>query len=571
MEPWRFNFRVHATLSGSGCLSGMKSVTLILLLLAGGLLCTAQKEPDTLALRMDSIFKTYNHSSGPGCAVSIIRDGKVIFEKGYGMASLEYDVPISPGTVFDIASVSKQFTGFAISTLIQEGKISPDDDIHQYLPDLPPFGKKIRIRNLLHHTSGIRDWPQTLNYAGWRYDEIFSYTDIMRMVGHQKELDFEPGSTFSYSNTAYNLLAAIVEKVTGKSLREWEEEHIFKPLGMNATQVLDDYHKIIKQRAVSYYPQGNDFGVVSGALTAYGSSSIFSSVDDLNKWVIHFISGIRSKDPVFTRMLGGDTLNNHEKVSYGYGVDVNNNRGVYTIVHDGGWAGYRTIIINFPEENLSLILLGNTSDFDPTGYAYLVAGLFLKDKLQPEPKRENLNNLPTVQVDTVLMKKYTGTFQLGTGWYVTFTLENGKFMVQANGEDKFSTEAKSDSVFWVPAYGSSMNFKRSGNGPVNELRYRTINAKRVIPLQHTISQLQQYTGTFYSEELETQYQLSLVKDKLMLHHMRLGDYVLNPDPVTDDLLSGPIGTLHFLRNDKHAITGFRLSGGRVRNILFDKR
>src|SRR5258708_29182402 len=549
----------------------MKSITSLSLLLASGLLCAAQNKPNMLPASMDWIFKSYNHSSGPGCAVSIIRNGKVIFEKGYGMANLEYDVPISRTTIFDIASVSKQFTGFAISTLIQEGKISPDDDIHQYLPDLPQFGKKICIRNLIHHTSGIRDWPQTLNYAGWRYDEIFSYADIMRMVKHQKELDFEPGSKFSYSNTAYNLLAAIIEKVTGKSLRAWEEEHIFKPLDMNATQVADDYNKIIKQRAASYYPRNNDFGVVPGALTAYGSSSIFSSVDDLNKWVIHFTNAIRSKDPVFTRLLEGDTLNNHEKVSYGYGLDVSNNRGVYTISHDGGWAGYRTLIMNFPNENLSLILLGNISDFDPTGYAYQVAGLFFNDKLQPEPQRENMNNLPTVPVDTMLAKKYTGTFQLGPGWYVTFTLGNGKLLVQANGEDKFSTEAKSDSVFWGPAYGSSMTFKKGENGQGNPLKYRTIDAKRIMPLQRRVSQLRQFTGSFYSEELETQYQISLVNDTLILHHMRLGDYTLDPDPVAEDQLAGPIGTLHFLRNDKHEITGFGLTGGRVRNIRFNKK
>jgi len=150
---------------------------------------------------IDTLFNVYNRSGAPGVAVLIVKDGKVVFKKGYGMANLEHNIPISPTTVFDIASVSKQFTGFAISTLIQEGKISPDDDIHKYLPDVPQFGKTITIRHLIHHTSGLRDWPATLHAAGWRWDEAFTFEDIMRMVKQQKELDFEPGSQYSYSNT----------------------------------------------------------------------------------------------------------------------------------------------------------------------------------------------------------------------------------------------------------------------------------------------------------------------------------------------------------------------------------
>ena len=179
---------------------------------------------------IDAIFEKYNSKTGPGCAVAVISNGQEVYTKGFGSANLEYDIDISPSTVFDIASVSKQFTGLAISTLLQEEKIGLDDDIRKYLPDVPDFGKIITIRHLIHHTSGLRDWPQTLNVAGWRWDEVFSFQDIMRMVKNQKELDFDPGTQHMYSNTGYNLLAAIVEKVSGKSFREWTHENIFEPL-----------------------------------------------------------------------------------------------------------------------------------------------------------------------------------------------------------------------------------------------------------------------------------------------------------------------------------------------------
>src|ERR1700756_175775 len=236
------------------------------LLLACSLYSCAQVPNDVIAKKCDSIFNNYNDR--PGVAVLIIQDGKIAFEKGYGLASLEYNVPITPTTVFDIASVSKQFTGYAISTLIQEGKISPDDDIHKCLPDVPDFGKKITIRNLIHHTSGLRDWPEGLHAAGWRWEEAFGWPDIMRMVKQQKELDFEPGSQYQYSNTGYNLLAAIVEKVTGKTLPVWADENIFKPLQMNSSQVLTDYSKVIKNVAGSYY-WDNGFHKSNDMLTAW--------------------------------------------------------------------------------------------------------------------------------------------------------------------------------------------------------------------------------------------------------------------------------------------------------------
>src|SRR6201996_3456237 len=218
-------------------------ICLTSVLLACSLYSCSQVPKDVIEKKCDSIFNSYNGK--PGVAVLIVQNGKIAFEKGYGIANLEYGIKITLTTVFDIASVSKQFTGYAISTLIQQGKISPDDDIHKYLPDVPDFGKKITIRNLIHHTSGLRDWPAGLHAAGWRWEEAFGWEDIMRMVKHQKELDFEPGSRYQYSNTGYNLLAAIVQKVTGKTLPVWVKENIFDPLQMNSSQVLTDQSRVI--------------------------------------------------------------------------------------------------------------------------------------------------------------------------------------------------------------------------------------------------------------------------------------------------------------------------------------
>jgi len=521
---------------------------------------------------IDAIFEKYNTKTGPGCAIAVIHNGEVVYKKGFGLANLEYDISITPSTVFDIASVSKQFAGLAISTLVQDGKIALDDDIRKYLPEVPDFGKTITIRHLLHHTSGLRDWPQTLNVAGWRWDEVFSFEDIMRMVKNQKELDFEPGTQHMYSNTGYNLLAAIVAKVTGKSFREWTDENIFEPLHMETSHFLDNHTKVMKNLAYSYSPSGNEFVKSPTGLTAYGSSSLFTTVDDLCKWVINFDQQIAVKNPVYTRMLEDGVLINGNKVGYGYGLGLGEAGKLKTISHTGGWAGYRTIIMNFPDEKFSCIILSNAADFDSYGHALDVAKLFLKDKFITEEKNpDNVKGMPTVEVNAAFARKSTGLYELGPGWYVTITLEDNQLMTQANGEEKFPMLAKSDSSYWIEAYGASMTFVKDKNGDVNSLRYKWIqSAKRITPIPIDVTLYSNYAGTYHSEELDTDYKVDVAGGKLMLHHMRLGDFELQPDPATADQFTSQVGSILFVNNDQKKVTGFRLSGGRVKNLRFDK-
>lgn len=531
----------------------------------------AQNTNDSITSKLDTIFKNYNNLKGPGCAVAIIKNGEVIITKEYGLANLEYDIPVTPETVFDAASLSKQFTGLVIATLIQEGKISPDDDIHKYLPEVLQFGKKITVGNLLYHTSGIRDWPEALHFAGWRWDEAISFENIMQMVKHQRELNFEPSSQFSYSNTGYNLLAAIIAKVTGESLSEWETQHIFGPLGMTHTRVQDDDSNIIKRRAVSYFAEGDSFGMSKDLLTAYGSSSTYTSIIDLSKWVINFQKSLKSGNPVYTRMIKPGQLSNEKEIPYGYGLEIHEREGVQVISHDGSWSSYHSLIVNYPQEELSFILLSNAANFDPATYAAELTKMFLNHKFKPAPVPDKVKDLPSVTVSPILLKDYIGSFQLEPGWYVTFTEENGQLMVQATGEDKFPTEAKSDSIFWVPRYGADFTFYTNHKKQADSLKYRLTIAKRVIPINIPPGQLKQYTGTYYSPELESEYKFSLSNDKLFIHHMRLGDFSAEADLVIKDEFHCQLGTLQFFRNKQNKIQGYRLSGSRVKRVEFDKR
>lgn len=257
----------------------MKRMPLLLLvLLSIGSAC-AQQPPDGRAAKVDSLFAHLHKTTSPGLAVLVVQDGRVLLRKGYGMASLEHQIPITPATVFDIASVSKQFAGMAVAMLAEGGKISLDDDIRKYIPELPDFGHKITISHLVHHTSGLRDWPGALSVAGWRMDDVISFEQILTMAYRQRDLNFTPGSEYAYSNTGYNVLVEMMQRVTGKSFREWTDTHLFAPLGMHDTHFHDDHREVVVNKAYGYEQAGpGSFRALHDGLTALGSSSLYTPV-----------------------------------------------------------------------------------------------------------------------------------------------------------------------------------------------------------------------------------------------------------------------------------------------------
>lgn len=205
------------------------------------------------------LFEKWDKSDSPGCALGVYKDGQIIYKQGYGMADLENDIPITPATVFHVASMSKQFTAASIVLLAQQGKLSLNDDVHKYLPELPDFGERITIRNLIYHTSGLRDQWDLLDLAGWRYSlDLITDDDVMSVMTRQKELNFKPGDKHVYSNTGYTLLGLIVKRVSGLSLREFSTENIFEPLGMTHTHFRDDHGEIVKHNALGYEREGKD-------------------------------------------------------------------------------------------------------------------------------------------------------------------------------------------------------------------------------------------------------------------------------------------------------------------------
>ena len=257
-------------------------ITSLLLLLAG--LAYGQ-----ITARVDKLFERFNKPDSPGCAVAVVRDGRIVYEHGYGMADLDHDIPITPSTVFHVASMSKQFTATAIVLLAQEGRLSLDDPVRKYVPEVPDFGVPITLRHLIHHTSGLRDQWELLEMAGWRYSlDLITDDDVLELVSRQKELNFKPGEKFLYCNTGYTLLAQVVKRVSGKSLREFTEERIFKPLNMTSTHFRDDHAEIVKRQAYGYVPDKATFRLSVTNFDTVGATSLLTTVEDLAVWDRNF-------------------------------------------------------------------------------------------------------------------------------------------------------------------------------------------------------------------------------------------------------------------------------------------
>ena len=442
---------------------------------------------ESLEAKVDQVFAEWDRPDSPGAALSVIKDGEIIYKRGYGMANLEYDIPIAPTTIFDIASVSKQFAGFAIATLLHKGKLTLDDDIRMHLPDVPDFGTKITIRHLMHHTSGLRDWVQALVIAGGQMDDIISFKHILKMVRRQKELNFEPGTAFLYSNTGYNLLAEIVETITGDSFRDWTDANIFKPLAMTNTHFHDDHEMIVKNRAYSYLSvKDNGFKNAVNNLTALGSSSLYSTVEDLSKWVLNFDNTWVGGQAVVEQMHQRGVLNNGKQISYAFGLDIGEYRALKTAGHGGSWRGFRSHLIRFPDQKFGIVILCNLDTFNPLNLAKKIADIYLADVLAPEapqPDTQPSERTETESLTPEQLSEFEGTYyteELDTTY--TIGVQGDRLVAQHRRHDDISLTCADghfvgDAWFFPEVYftrdntGRVAGFRLTGNR-VKNLRFK---------------------------------------------------------------------------------------------------
>jgi CubicO group peptidase (beta-lactamase class C family) len=341
-----------------------------------------------VAHRLDGLLGGLCPTGAPGFSVAVMRDGKSVYEKGFGLANLEYDIPVTPQTIYHVASVSKQFTAMAVVLLEEDGKLSLEDDIHKYLPELPDYGHPVTIRQLLQHTSGIRDQWQTLALAGWRLDDIITQEQILRVLFRQKELNFVPGTRHLYSNGGYTLAAEIVKRVSGQPFPDFCKERIFDPLNMAHTHFHLDNRRIVHDRAYSYSKNGSGYQAEPLNYANVGATSLFTTAPDLVRWLDNFRDPKVGGPRAIARQQEQAVLTDGTKIDYALGVSIGSHRGFKTISHGGADAGYRSFVLWFPEQELGVAVLTGLASFDCPGTAFKVADALLEDTAQKDgPKR----------------------------------------------------------------------------------------------------------------------------------------------------------------------------------------
>jgi CubicO group peptidase (beta-lactamase class C family) len=310
-----------------------------------------------------------------------------VFERGYGLANIEHDLALTSRTVFDIGSTSKQFTAAAIFLLEQQGKLSVNDDVRKAVPELPSYGETITIRHLLNHTSGIRDYLTLMSVAGVNFDGVTTDEDALKLIVRQKALNFTPGSEHLYSNSGYFLLSVIVKRASGKSLRAFAEEHIFRPLEMRDTHFHDDHTMPVPRRATGYAPgPEGTFRIDMSGFEQTGDGAVYTTIEDLAKWDRNFYEPKVGGKALVDALLRNGVLTDGRTLPYAAGLVHGKYKGLETVSHGGSWAGYRADLVRFPDQRLSVICLCNRADGNPGAKARQVAEVFLATEIAPEQR-----------------------------------------------------------------------------------------------------------------------------------------------------------------------------------------
>ena len=528
---------------------------------------TVRAASDALPARIDEIFAPWDKPGSPGCAVGAGRDGAALYTHGYGFANLEYDVPITATSIFESGSVAKQFTAAAIVLLAQDGKLSLDDDIRKYLPEVPDFGEPIRIRHLLTHTSGLRDqWELLAIERRGPGTQVHSPATTLDLVAHQKALNFPPGTEYSYSNTGYALAGIIVQRVSGQTLDAFTQARLFKPLGMTHTRWRDDFTDVVKGRTTAYSgTMERGFHTDMSFTNMIGNGGLLTTVGDLLLWNENFfntkVGGQAFVDTMQTRMV----LRNGRRITYALGLDVSAYDGVPEVSHSGSTAGYRTFLARYPARHVSVAVLCNVGSANPVALGHRVADLLIE-----KPKAAAQSGSAAVTLTPAQVARWAGTYVSARTDRAYRLAARGNVLVNEDAPNA-AIEARSPDVFHL-ANGTVLAFTSAG--PTRTLMLVTPDADSTLltearPASPSSERLADYMGTYASDELDVQLTIAVRDGELVMQRRESPDATLRP--VYEDDFVSPIGSLRFSRDSSGRVTGFGVYNGRIRNVRFNRR
>lgn len=532
------------------------------------------KDPKKL---VDQLMIPFSSKSGPGVSISVLKEGKVVLAKGYGMSNLTYGIPMTENSGMSIASVSKQFTGMAIMLLVNEGKLSLDDDIRTHMPELKDFGTPVTIRNMLNHTSGYREILNFLPMAGWRFTDAMESDQPMQVVNRQVSLQNVPGTEYNYNNTTFMILARLVEKVSGEDWITFMTERIFKPLGMKNTTVKVQQGQVIPGSSQGYASaEGGGYRYVTDFAAAYGASGVNASALDMTKWMLNYSNYTVGGKSAIDAITASGVLASGDSTFYGLGLSNRKWRGQRTYSHTGGETSHRTFFGYMPDIKSGIFISSNHPAFS-TGMWTDIAEAFFSEFLEPEKNTEEPKaKEPATHPTPAQMEAIAGRYQfIGAPLQIVYSIENGKMYAQASGQPRFETTPTSDSTFSFVGVAASVTFHYEKDGTVKRATHHqgTNSPMEKIPDDPiTPEKLLEYEGVYYSVELETQYTLKVVDGKLMAHHRWYKPFAFTHS--AKESFSGGqwfVGQIEFDRDPSGAVSGFSAGNGRTRGVWFQKK
>jgi CubicO group peptidase (beta-lactamase class C family) len=559
----------------------MRSLIPALLALAVTAAVLAQEAPVDPRTKVDELFREYDRSDAPGCALGVFRDGKIVYARGYGMANLELGVANTPQTVLDIGSTAKQFSAFAIQLLAKDGKLSLDDDIRKWVPEIPSYGKTVTIRHLLHHTGGLRDYIELMSLQGVMTEDLTTDADTLEIMGRQKAPNFPPGEEHLYSNTGYFLLSVIVKRATGQSLRDFAADRIFGPLGMTHTQFNDSHTRIIPNRATGYArPKGGAFGIDMSDWEQNGDGGVLTTVEDLFLWDQNFYDPKVGGPEVLEAMHQVGALNTGKKLEYASALYVSTYRGLPTVSHGGSWAGYRAQLLRFPKQKLSVACLCNNGGAaNPSRLAQKTAEIYLGDQMKPAEERKTPEPAAPAPAPPEA-SAWTGAYRNpADGQIVLISLADGilaadvrgtSYKLSSLGGSRFGltrpSGTRSEYAFEAaPGKGRPRLLVTSTyeDGEVEKETFEPVD--RWTP---SGADLSGFAGTYASRELDTTWRLVVEKGQLFVRHRGFPADALTPTVRDAFTLEGM--NLVFRRGSGGKASGFTLDAGRVRGVAFTR-
>ncbi|WP_419860281.1 serine hydrolase [Candidatus Palauibacter sp.] len=534
-------------------------------------------DPEELA---DQIMSRFDGPQSPGGAVRAWRGGRTLFSKTYGMANLAYGLPFEEDTRTNIGSTSKQFTAFAVMLQAERGLLSLDDDIRKHIPELPEFEHTIQVKHLVTHTSGLREFLNLLRMTGRRLDhgDWIDRSELVDIVQRQPALQNEPGGEWNYNNTAFGLAAVIVERTSGQDFHVFMQENVFGPLGMTGTMVRPSTRHIVPNMSEGYTPGPDGYRQIGDLGGAVGAGAIYSTIGDLQTWAENYANPRVGTRESIDEMMTSFVLKDGEETGYGYGLSVDEQRGLKRVSHGGADVAHRSMFVYFPEINAGLTTQSNHAQFN-SGVAYELAAAFFGDAMEEEEDADDeAGDFDPEDFDPEAFDEFAGRYALDAApnFILTFTREDDTFYTQATGQQRLEIVPTSDSTFRLLAVEASVTFLRDPEGDVEGLTLHQNGDNHATRLEGDEAEswepaaedLADFAGRFFSEELETFYTFTVEDDDLVLHQRRLDRAELEPGE--EDEFSGGGLSFAFERDRNGQVIGFYVSNGRTRDVRFGR-